>query len=161
MATIVRMLERLADALLIALFLLIFALVLAQVVFRYVLNDPLVWSEELARLAFIWVAMLAWGLGSRRHSHIAITFVPDMLPRVPRLLLAVAVQILIIVLCALLVWHGWTLTARNIDLPMVTIDVPYAIVYVIVPVGAAIVICYALAEIHRLLAELGVLEAAR
>lgn len=160
MANVVRGLERVADWLLIALFLLIFVLVLAQVVFRYVLNDPLVWSEELARLAFVWVAMLSWGLGARRRSHIVITFIPDKLPRVPRLCLAIAVQLLVILLCALLVWHGWALTARNIDLPMVTVDVPYAIVYIVAPVGGAIVICYALAEIHRLVAELRLREGA-
>jgi TRAP-type C4-dicarboxylate transport system permease small subunit len=150
MTTVVRTLERLADWLLIALFVLIFALVLAQVVFRYVLNDPLVWSEELARLAFVWVAMLTWGLGARRRSHIAVTFLPDMLSRTPRLLLAILVQVLIIVFCAILAWHGVTLTARNTDMSLVTLDIPYAIVYIVVPLGAAIVVLYCLAEIHRL-----------
>ncbi len=150
MTTVVRTLERMADWLLVALFVLIFALVLAQVVFRYVFNDPLVWSEELARLAFVWVAMLTWGLGSRRRSHIAVTFIPDMLPRVPRLLLAMLVQALIILFCAILAWHGVTLTARNTDMSLVTLDIPYAIVYTVVPLGAAIVVLYCLAEIHRL-----------
>lgn len=154
MAGLVRNLERLADWLLIALFILIFALVLAQVVCRYVFNNPLVWSEELARLAFVWVAMLTWGLGMRRRSHIAVIFFPDMLPRVPRLLLAILVQALIILFCALLMVHGWTLTMRNLDLDLVTIEVSYAVLYVVVPVGAAIVICYGLAEIHRLSREL-------
>jgi TRAP-type C4-dicarboxylate transport system permease small subunit len=150
MTSVVRTLERLADWLLIALFVLIFALVLAQVVFRYVFNDPLVWSEELARLAFVWVAMLTWGLGARRRSHIAVTFIPDMLPRVPRLLLAMLVQTLIILFCAILAWHGVTLTARNTDMSLVTLDIPYAVVYIVVPLGAAIVVLYCLAEIHRL-----------
>jgi TRAP-type C4-dicarboxylate transport system permease small subunit len=154
MTSVVRTLERLADWLLIALFVLIFALVLAQVVFRYVLNNPLVWSEELARLAFVWVAMLTWGLGARRRSHIAVTFIPDMLPRTPRLLLAMLVQALIVVFCAILAWHGVTLTARNTDMSLVTLDIPYAIVYIVVPLGAAIVVLYCLAEIHRLAREL-------
>jgi TRAP-type C4-dicarboxylate transport system permease small subunit len=154
MARLVRNLERLADWLLIALFVLIFVLVLAQVVCRYVFNNPLVWSEELARLAFVWVGMLTWGLGSRRRSHIAVTFFSDMLPRAPRLLLAIVVQALVILFCALLVVHGWTLTTRNLDLDLVTIEVSYAVLYVVVPVGAAIVISYGLAEIHRLAREL-------
>jgi TRAP-type C4-dicarboxylate transport system permease small subunit len=154
MAALVRRLERLADGLLIALFVLIFALVLAQVVCRYIFNNPLVWSEEIARLAFVWVAMLTWGLGQRRRSHIAVTFFPDMLPRVPRLLLAMLVQALVILFCALLVWHGWTLTLRNLDLDLVTVEMSYAVLYVVVPIGAAIVIFYGLAELHRLASEL-------
>lgn len=148
----IRALERATDWLLVALFLLIFGLVLAQVVFRYALNDPLVWSEELARLAFIWVAMLAWSLGSRRRSHIAVTVVVDRLPPVPRLALRLLIQASIVVFCALLLLHGWTLTERNLDLPMVTLDLPYAAVYAVAPLGAAIVVLYALAEMRRLVA---------
>ncbi len=150
----VRALERLADWLLIGLFLAIFALVLAQVVCRYVLNDPLVWSEELARLVFVWVAMLGWSLGSRRRSHIAITVFADRLPRAPRLVLAIFVQAAIIAFSGLLVAHGLDLTQRNLDLPMVTLELSYAVVYAVVPLGAAMVALYALAEIHDLVAEL-------
>lgn len=146
----IRVLERAADALLVALFLLIFGLVLAQVVCRYIFNDPLVWSEELARLAFVWVAMLAWSLGSRRRSHIAVTVFVDMLPRGPRLALQLFIQAAIVLFCVLLLIHGWTLTKRNLDLPMVTLELPYAVVYAVAPLGAAIVVFYALAEIRRL-----------
>ena len=146
----IRSLERLADALLVLLFLLIFALVLAQVVCRYVFNSPLVWSEELARFLFVWVAMLAWSLASRRRSHIAVTYFAELLPARAGLTLAIAVQVLIAFFCLLLVRHGWTLTLRNLDLPTVTLGISYAWVYAVVPVGAAAVIAYALAEIRRL-----------
>ncbi len=154
MARIVGALERVADALLIVLFLLIFALVLAQVVCRYLLNSPLVWSEELARLLFVWVAMLAWSLASRRRSHIAVAYFADLLPVRARLLLAIAVQAAVAFFCLLLVQHGWTLTLRNIDLPTVTLGISYAWVYGVVPVGALAVIAYAAAEIRRLLGDL-------
>lgn len=144
-----RALERVADALMIALFAMIFALVLAQIVCRYVFGSPLVWSEELARMAFMWLGMLAWSLGSRRRSHIAITVVADRLPEFARLALAVAIQIAIVLFCALLVWHGATLTARNAGLPTVTLPwLDFALVYGIVPVGASMMILYALREIH-------------
>jgi TRAP-type transport system small permease protein len=151
---VLRALERSADALLVVLFLLIFVLVLAQVVCRYVFNSPLVWSEELARFLFIWVAMLAWSLGSRRRSHIAVTYFADLMPPRARLMLAIAVQAAVAFFCLLLVQHGFTLTLRNIDLPTVTLGISYAWVYVVVPVGALAVIAYALAEIRRLVGEL-------
>ena len=153
MKGVVRAAERLADGLMIGLFTLIFGLVLAQVVCRYVFNSPLVWSEELARLAFVWTAMLAWSLGARNRSHIAIGFAVLMLPPGPRLALRVAIQIAVIALCALLVWHGVALTARNIDLPTVTLGISYAALYVVVPAGALIVALYSLAEIWDLLTK--------
>ncbi len=152
MKSIVRALERAADWLLIAVFLLVFALILAQVVCRYVFNSPLVWSEELARLAFVWLAMLAWSLGSRRKSHIAITVFADMLPPGPRLALAVVMQLAIVAFATLLAWYGAVLTWRNLDLPTVTLGVPYAVLYAVVPVAAVAVALYAAAEIHGLIA---------
>jgi TRAP-type C4-dicarboxylate transport system permease small subunit len=48
-------------------------LTLAQVLFRYVLNSPLGWSEELARYAFVWVTFLgASVLLRRRDGHPAV-----------------------------------------------------------------------------------------
>ena len=70
-----RLAERAIDAAAIATFAGIFLCVLAQVVFRYVFNAPLTWSEELARYLFIWCAFLGWTIASRRRSHLAMTFV--------------------------------------------------------------------------------------
>ena len=56
----------------ITLFVLMVGLVLAQVVARKFF-EPLVWSEELARYLFIWVAFLGWVVATERRSHIAIT----------------------------------------------------------------------------------------
>ena len=146
--------ERLADWFLIGLFLLIFALVLAQVVCRYVFNAPLIWSEELARVCFIWMVMLAWSLGSRRRSHLSITVFSNLLSPRPRTALKIAIQGLVIVFAVLLIVHGWKLTVGNLDLSLVTLDISYAVVYAVVPLGAAAVILYALAEIARLVAAL-------
>ena len=38
----------------------------AQVVLRYGFNDPLTWSDELARYLFIWCSFLGWIIASRR-----------------------------------------------------------------------------------------------
>ncbi len=159
MARSIRTIERAADALLVLLFVLIFALVLAQVVCRYVFNSPLVWSEELARFAFMWLAMLAWSLGSRRRSHIAVTFFAARLPAKARLALAIAVQSAIILFCILLAWYGASLTWRNLGLPAVTLPISFALVYAVVPVGAAAMVLYAVAEI-LVLAKSGRAEAA-
>jgi tripartite ATP-independent transporter DctM subunit len=55
-------------------------LVLAEVVIlfsgifaRYVLNSPLVWSDELASLLFLWLAMLGSAVAFRRGEHMRMT----------------------------------------------------------------------------------------
>lgn len=57
-AALVRLLAALERALISGLMAVITLLTLAQVFWRYVLEQPLQWSEELARYGFVWVTFL-------------------------------------------------------------------------------------------------------
>lgn len=50
----------------------IVAVIFAQVVFRYVLSAPLIWSEEIARLCFVWLTFLGAAILAHRGEHIAV-----------------------------------------------------------------------------------------
>ena len=59
--------------------------VLANVLFRYVLHKPLIWGDEVASLAFIWMAMLGAAIAVDRHEHLRLTvFLPMMGERTQR-----------------------------------------------------------------------------
>ena len=45
------------------------AITFAQVATRYVLGDPLIWSEEAARYLFVWVSMIGAALAIREGGH--------------------------------------------------------------------------------------------
>src|SRR6202011_5593960 len=45
----------------------------AGVFTRYVLGNPLVWSDELATIVFLWLAMLGAVVAYRRGEHIALS----------------------------------------------------------------------------------------
>ena len=81
-----------------ALLLVMIVTVLANVTFRYVLHMPLIWADELASMAFIWMAMLGAALAVDRHEHMKLTIFLPMLP--PRL--ARAAEVLGLVLVAVL-----------------------------------------------------------
>jgi TRAP-type C4-dicarboxylate transport system permease small subunit len=48
---------------------LLTAITFAQVAARYVLGDPLIWSEEAARYLFVWVSMIGAALAIREGGH--------------------------------------------------------------------------------------------
>ena len=48
---------------------LLTAVTFAQVITRYVLSDPLIWSEEAARYLFVWVSMIGAALAIREGGH--------------------------------------------------------------------------------------------
>lgn len=57
-------------------FLAVLVVTLAQVFFRYVLDEPLIWSEELSRLLIVWVtfiggAVVCW---DGRHLNVDVAF---------------------------------------------------------------------------------------
>lgn len=51
-----------------------------QVFLRFVLSRPTSWSEEIALLCLIWFGLLAIAIGIRRHEHVAISFLRNLLP---------------------------------------------------------------------------------
>ena len=54
----------------------------AGVVSRYVFNKPLTWSDELASVLFLWLAMLGAVIALRRGEHMRLTtFVNLLRPR--------------------------------------------------------------------------------
>lgn len=76
-----------ASALILGFMMILMAL---QVLFRYVLNSPLAWSEELARFAFIWMTFIAGYLAARNAEHVAVTAIQDRLPNIPSKILKLA-----------------------------------------------------------------------
>ena len=53
---------------------------LAGVISRYVFHEPLIWSDELASMLFLWLAMLGTVVAFRRNEHMRMTAVVGMLP---------------------------------------------------------------------------------
>jgi len=54
--------------------------VFSQVFFRYVLNQPNPWTEELARYLFIWISMLGAAFGVMKRSHFGFDLLVKKMP---------------------------------------------------------------------------------
>src|SRR5207244_7920887 len=74
-----------------------------QVLFRYVIGSPLSWSEEGARFALVWYAMLAAGIAARKGQQFVFRWVAVRIPDTARtwlrqILNGLAIGLLIIIL---------------------------------------------------------------
>lgn len=110
-------------------------LVLAQVVARKFF-EPLVWSEELARYTFIWVAFLGWVIANQRKSHIRISLVTDRAGPVLKMALGIFADLAVIVFALIFVVKGWQLVRNNLDIETVTLFFDFWVIYLIIPVSA-------------------------
>ena len=52
----------------------------AGVIWRYVLDNPLVWTDELAEMLFLWLVSLGAVIALRRGEHMRMTVVVSRLP---------------------------------------------------------------------------------
>ncbi len=119
-------------------FMLILGIVVAGVVFRYVLNDPLTWSETLALWAMIWLVFAGTPVPLARSSHYAVEALVVKFPEGVQRWLALAVTALGLLFCVLLAGHGFWLTNQNRAQIDPTLEVPFAFSYAAVPTGFAL-----------------------
>jgi TRAP-type C4-dicarboxylate transport system permease small subunit len=130
----------------------IFAIMLLQIAFRYALNAPLVWTEELARYLYIWACYLGAAVALRRGTHIAITLLPARLP--PRLAAAVLLgtQGLGLGFLLGLAVLGVQLMARTHTVLAITLPIPWSAIYAAAPVAAGLMSLQTLEAMGRTLA---------
>ena len=69
------------EAICAALVTLIVALLLIGVVSRYVFSNPVIWIDEVASIAFLWVAMLGSVLAVDRNEHLRLNLFVEMMPK--------------------------------------------------------------------------------
>ncbi len=134
-----RVIDRAVEIVAGLLFVLMCLLVLAQIVARK-LDDPLVWSEELARYIFIWVSFLGLAIAVRRNSHISIRLLVDALPPRLQALFGILIELSSIILALIFLRYGWELVLNNWDVSTVTLFFDFAVVYAIVPAAGFLMI---------------------
>ena len=137
------------DRLSVVLFLVIFILALCQICMRYVLNKPLVWSEELIRYAFVWICYLGWVLGTRNRSHIQITIIVNLLPKILHKMIDTLNSLILIVFSAYMIVYGIGMTKASTMLPAITIPITISFVYAVVPFANTLIIVYELLHLKN------------
>lgn len=147
---LVRRVERALDALAVVLFLLMFGVIVLQIALRYVFDRPLVWTDEFAQYLFVWIAFLGWTMASRRRIHIGISVVTDRLPAPTRRALHAFWCVATIAFAVILLVVGVTITRRNVDVRMVSLDFAFWPVYLAVPCAALILVGYGVRDLLQI-----------
>ncbi|WP_300356622.1 TRAP transporter large permease subunit [Fusobacterium sp.] len=112
-----------------ALFMGVFIILVLQVLFRQVFRSPLVWSEELSRLIFVWVAMLGISIGIRKQSHIFIDFLYNRFSPIVQKIILTFSQILIFISIVCMGWFGKTLVAKKAMSKIITLGISASWLY--------------------------------
>lgn len=116
------------------------AAALAQVVSRYVLNNPLNWTEELARFVFVWVSYLAAWLAWKYRAHIAVDAVSYTGNATLIRISSITVEALLLALFGYTFWTNWSLVQLAANQPSPVLSIPMGYVYAGYNAMAALII---------------------
>lgn len=142
MGNVLRLAERVVDKavrwIVIVLMLVMTVTVSMQILFRYVFNIPLGWSEEMARFSFAWVSFFGASALMRVREHINVTVFLGRFP--PR---AQAVAVFLANICGLVCVYfflvgGIALTSNEWRQLAPAMEIPMGWVYLAIPISSAL-----------------------
>ncbi|MCI4663084.1 MAG: TRAP transporter small permease [Neomegalonema sp.] len=111
---------------------------------RYVINDSIGWTEEIARYLLIIVTFTGAIIAVRRDSHVVVEFFYRYLPAKLRWALSTLVDILKLLFFTSASWYTYVLASRSRQ-KMASIELPKAVIYWIVMGCFIIMAVYTLA----------------
>ncbi len=127
------------------------ACVALQVVFRYVLQQPLVWSEELALYLFIWSSLLAAAVLVGSREHFSISYFAGLLPAGVRRGLDFATLVLCMGFALLVAVKGAEWSWRMRSALSTILQIPQGLPYLILPVAASYMLLHFVDQFLRML----------
>lgn len=145
--------DRFACFMCIALFMTILVVLIMQVTFRYILNSPLTWTEELSRILYIWACYMGATVAFRRGNHVTIMFLRDRLPRCfirPLMLSIQAISLFFFIVLAIL---GASLAIRSHSTEAITLPIPWSVIYLATPIAAVIMALQTIEAFWKTLTE--------
>ena len=128
----------------------IVAVVLMSVIWRYVLNDAPSWSEPVALILVINVAMFGAAAGVRDEGHIGLESLVGLLPMKVQFVVGNIVGILTIIFGVLLVW-GCSLMADSVwDIAIPTLGISQAYRYIPCIAAGVLIISFSIEHLIAL-----------
>ncbi len=129
---------RIEDWLAFALFWVLASVVFLQFFTRYVLNDSIAWTEEIARYLLIGTTFVGAAMAARKGSHIALELLLFALPAGLRRWFRLVLDLVATGFFAVATWLCFEIAQAMWTQPMVVIDVPLGVVYYVASFGLAL-----------------------
>jgi TRAP-type C4-dicarboxylate transport system permease small subunit len=136
-------LDQVARRLTQALTLVILCVLAAQVFFRFVLNQSLIWSEEVSGWCMVWVVFMGGISLMRRDEHVSIPIFITMLPPTVRAAAVIAGRLATIVAAAFVAWYGARVVVGTFHIVSQTTGINTRYIKLCVPIGAALMALFA------------------
>jgi TRAP-type C4-dicarboxylate transport system permease small subunit len=149
MNRVAALVDRIIEAVLAALRALMCVIVFVGVFYRYVLVQPIGWTEEIGRFSLIWASLLGSYLAYRRMEHIRVDAIYRRLSAATRRFLRIGSAALVALFTAALALEGIIYSRVFMTSYSPITDTPLGLVYTSLPVSCVLMSAAALAVLWQ------------
>lgn len=125
------------------------AVVILQILFRYVLNDSLSWTEEVSKTMMVWTAFLVAPWAYRVGANVRIELFADEFPAAMRRLMAIALNLLVLWIVAVFLFESFGFWQRGQAVRSDSLPIQVSWFYTVVPVAFALLSLVAVEQLLR------------
>lgn len=115
-------------------------IVFTQVIFRFFIQQPLSWSEEVARYVFVGIIWMGAAVVVRENGHPGMDLLTRSLPAAWQCAIQIFVNLLVAATLGTVVITGFHLVSANMTQPSPAMELPMGIPYAAIPLSAAIML---------------------
>lgn len=116
------------------------AVVFYQVFSRFILDESLRWSEELARYIMIWAVFIGSALAIRKMELISVDAIKELMPEKAIKVLNILVYLSSIVFLVVLVQYGFEMVSNVSTQTSPAMRIPMSWAYAAIPIGSIFMI---------------------
>jgi TRAP-type C4-dicarboxylate transport system permease small subunit len=109
---------------------------------RFVLKQPLSWTEEVILVCMVWMCFLGASVATKHNEHIFIDFVVTLVPRRLARAMEVISMALVSVVLIILIWQGTLLVERTQEVTTIALGIPTMYMYAAIPISGCLMLIH-------------------
>jgi TRAP-type C4-dicarboxylate transport system permease small subunit len=130
----------------------IILLAVSGVFFRYILQQPIAWQEELLTAAMVWLVFMGGSVVAKKSAHIRIDSLCKLLPQKYQQIWLLSVNALMFLVLGLLFFFSAQLAWQTQKLTTI-LKIPYGLVYMAAPITTLMMMTYTARDVGRLMRD--------
>lgn len=158
MVKLINKLMRIVEFIVTFMFAVAVILVIAQVFWRYVLGDPITWTNQISRALFIWMTYLGIPVLFNRNILMSFDLLQEKVKGTANIWLKIAFRVLGLFFCICWFIFSWELCGKSVGLVFPGIAIPKNALYGAQNVCCALLFIVQIGQITELLGGLKTLE---
>jgi TRAP-type transport system small permease protein len=130
-------------------------LLIIQIAGRYAFRNPPDWTEELARVAFVYATFFGAALAIAKRAHLGVDLLATILPARLRALKQIVSSLIAIVSLVIVSFYGFVMVNRLSGQSLTSVPVSKGVMFAAVPIGCVLMALYELGRLKRGVGNLG------